>query len=87
MVSLGVMGWKEIILIIIGYMIIRFVLSVRKARKTVLNMKDQMEKEMHEANRSANRRPEGEISIDKSIGKEKKKDSDSGDYVDFEEVD
>jgi hypothetical protein len=83
MVLFGFMSWKEIVLIIIGYLIVRFIMGVRKARKTVLNMKDQMEQEMQNAHRAANRRPEGEISIDKNIDKDK----DSDEFADFEEID
>jgi hypothetical protein len=86
MVFFGI-GFKEIVLIFLGYLLVRFIIGVRRARKTVLEMKKQMETEMNEAQRSANRRPEGEIRIDKGINPKKKGSNDSDEYVDFEEID
>lgn len=86
MILLGIIGFKEIALIILGYLLVRFVLGVRRARKTVMDMKSQMEEQMREAQRAANQRPEGEISIDRGVPPRNKKDSDDGEFVDFEEV-
>ena len=83
----GGIGWKEIFLILIGYIIVRFVLGVRRARKTMMDMRDQMEEEMRNAEKAANQKPEGEITIDRGVPKKKNNSSDSGEYVDFEEVD
>jgi|GEM_PF-5152032 len=80
-------GFKEILLIFVGYLLVRFVLGVRRARKTMTTMRQQMEEEMRNAERAANRRPEGEITIDKGVEKPKKNRLDDGDFVDFEEID
>jgi len=86
-ITFGAIGLKEIFLIFIGYLIVRGIIGFTRTRKTVLNMKDQMEKEMKNAQRAANQKPEGEITIDKSVkDKNKKIDDKSGDYVDFEEI-
>lgn len=65
----------------------RFILGVRRARRTMGEMRKEMEQQMRDAHRAANQKPEGHISIDPGVKKDKKSDSDSGDYVDFEEVD
>ncbi|MBO6515986.1 MAG: hypothetical protein JJ975_05480 [Bacteroidia bacterium] len=73
----------KILLIVIAYLVIRFIGRVWKFRKVILEQRDTM---MNQAQQGRHAGQEGDVSV-VTPKKPKKKDLNEGSYVDFEEVD
>lgn len=75
---------RNILLILVGYLLIQFVRKAWKFRKLILQQRDAILNQTRAAQKQS--REEGEINIS-SKSESAKTSTDDGTYVDFEEVD
>ena len=77
--------WRNLLLVFIGYILIRGFLAYRKLKKSI-----KQNQEMFESQARKSAKPEGEVEV---ISKPRKSSNnqmskeDDGQYVDFEEID
>ncbi len=78
------MFFRNLLLLLVAYLLWRFISKAWRFRKLVINQRDEFLNQTRAAEKQT--RQEGEINI---TGKQKSdgKPSDDGTYVDFEEVD